>query len=228
LRELFIFDTESEKQEDLPSFIDDNWRYGMSTDPSRDPTAAVVEWFVKLHSLGFSLSGNFKATNFALNHSDLLRCERKLLKNLRKLTLKRMRRDMESCGDMIEFDFYNREYASISIATKHLLWLLKHFKPRHSFLVCNHACHEEEDRRISLFEAVCIRLHVLEKIDKPKYNRFIGKLPCCRNVGTDAGSYINEALEYQNLGNEIADPKLLVELQKAMDDEGELAGLGKL
>jgi hypothetical protein len=132
LRELFIFDTESEKQEDLPSFIDDNWRYGMSTDPSRDPTAAVVQWFVKLHSLGFSLSGNFKATNFALNHSDLLRGERKLLKNLRKLTLKRRRRDMESCWDMIEFDFYNREYVRVSIATKHLLWLLKHCKPGYS------------------------------------------------------------------------------------------------
>jgi hypothetical protein len=63
-------------------------------------------------------------------------------------------------------------------------------------------------------------------MDKPKYSRIVGKLPCCINIGTDAGSYTNEALEYQNLGNEIAVPELLVELQKAMDDEGELAGLG--
>lgn len=152
------------------------------SDPSRKSTHAIVQFFIELHALGWSLGGNFKSSDFGITHYGFLRGEKSLLPKLKKIKSKARYKDLCSLADVIENGIYAKAKAiGLPADLEDFLWLLRNFKQNLYYpLLEMHVSHYNELRKSDLFGNMYNTLETIRILDNKKYGNIVGKILCGR------------------------------------------------
>lgn len=159
---------------DVPG--DANKTYKKSSEEARKSTAALTCWLTDLHSHGYCLDGNMKASDFGIAHTGRLRGEQHLLEKVARIGEKKQRRkDMKAVADIIQDGIYASIEPNPDVAD--LLFLLRKFKKRYYPLIVCHVCHYREVMMSAIYTKMFDYLMTLKVKDKTKYDAIIKQLP---------------------------------------------------
>lgn len=191
IRVLFFIVPRIEKREKLLSFVaskvpvmeisipGDTRKYVKSSDPARHTTTAIVHWLCDLHNHGWTLDGQFDASDFGITRLGALKGEIHLMNKLKKLGGRMRWKDMEAGANMIEHAVYfDGLLVGLPVDTENLISLMRNFKRKKYFLIKFHICHDNEAMKYSVFVVMYNRLMVIQALDNVKYRRIINKIQC--------------------------------------------------
>ncbi|TVU29813.1 hypothetical protein EJB05_21400, partial [Eragrostis curvula] len=151
--------------------------YRVLTDVAIKRCRAIRSWALQLHQQGKSLNGKFKYSDLRLNSRGYVKCRLSKIQALKNASPSSCQEDMKSVKQVIMEVVGVGNLAGLPDDLRLLLQLMSQYKPGDELLIHKHPGLKKESKKLHQFSQMFAHLEMLERTNRSKYQRIIGRLP---------------------------------------------------